>query len=338
MWAMNRGLEVLATGNGKDEDRSLSLITDSPTRDDEPPALTHRALLYRDREQLERAVRDFVQSAAQAREPVLALLPRANLDWLPSALGELASNVRFEDMSVAGRNPNLLLSLIQEWIDDHDGRGRIISEPVWPGRSYAEVIESLRHEALLNFVLESRATIILCPYDAENLDSETVRGAELTHPEVIYADGAPCSSRHYGDPEELLVGRRWPLQAAPGSASEHPFEGDLGALRRSVERDPALRDLSSERRYDLVFAINEAVTNAVMHSDGKCRMRIWSDDGTVVSEVNSVASLSDNLAGRRRPPLDATDGRGLWLINQVCDLVELRSGEDGTTVRMHVRV
>jgi len=27
----------------------------------------------------------------------------------------------------------------------------------------------------------------------------------------------------------------------------------------------------------------------------------------------------------------------LWLVNQVCDLVELRSGEDGTTVRMHMR-
>lgn len=338
MWAMNRGLEVPVTGNGKGQDRSLPLNTDSPTRDDKPPALTHRALLYRDREQLERAVRDFVQSAVQAREPVLALLPRVNLEWLPSALGELASNVRFEDMSLAGRNPNLLLSLIQEWIDEHDGRARIISESVWPGRSYAEVTEGLRHEALLNLVLESRPTIILCPYDAENLDPEAVRGAELTHPQVIYGEGTPCPSRHYGDPEQLLVGRRWPLQAPPGSASEHPFEGDLAALRRSVERDPALRDLSSERRYDLVFAINEAVTNAVVHSDGKCRTRIWSDDGMVVSEVNSAASLSDNLAGRRRPPLDATAGRGLWLINQVCDLVELRSGEDGTTLRMHVRV
>jgi hypothetical protein len=27
----------------------------------------------------------------------------------------------------------------------------------------------------------------------------------------------------------------------------------------------------------------------------------------------------------------------LWLVNQVCDLVELRSGADGTTVRMHMR-
>jgi hypothetical protein len=280
----------------------------------------------------------FVQSAVQAGEPVLALLPKANLEWLPSALGDLASNVRFADMSLAGRNPNLLLSLIQEWIDEHDGRARVISEPVWPGRSYAEVVESLRHEALLNLVLKSRPTTILCPYDVENLDPEAVRGAELTHPQVIYGDGAPAPSPHYGDPEELLRGAPWPLEAPPGSASEHPFDGDLGALRRSVEQDPAVRDLSSERRFDLVFAINEAVTNAAVHSDGRCRTRIWSDNGAVVSEVNSPASLPDSLAGRRRPPLDATAGRGLWLINQVCDLVELRSGQGGTTLRMHVRV
>jgi len=43
------------------------------------------------------------------------------------------------------------------------------------------------------------------------------------------------------------------------------------------------------------------------------------------------------MAGRRRPAADAAAGRGLWLINQLCDLVELRSGAAGTTLRMHIR-
>jgi hypothetical protein len=30
-------------------------------------------------------------------------------------------------------------------------------------------------------------------------------------------------------------------------------------------------------------------------------------------------------------------GHGLWLVNQVCDLVELRSGDAGTTVQLHMR-
>jgi hypothetical protein len=80
------------------------------------------------------------------------------------------------------------------------------------------------------------------------------------------------------------------------------------------------------------------VSNAVRHGDGHCRTRIWESGSSVVSEVSSKTTVSDTLAGRVRPPLDATDGRGLWLINQVCDLVELRSGADGMTLRMHVRL
>ena len=41
------------------------------------------------------------------------------------------------------------------------------------------------------------------------------------------------------------------------------------------------------------------------------------------------------LAGRRRPA-DATGGHGLWIVYQVCDLVELTSDANGTTVRMHM--
>ena len=44
------------------------------------------------------------------------------------------------------------------------------------------------------------------------------------------------------------------------------------------------------------------------------------------------------LAGRRRPIPDAGRGHGLWVVNQLCDLVELRTGSTGTTVRLHMRL
>jgi anti-sigma regulatory factor (Ser/Thr protein kinase) len=34
------------------------------------------------------------------------------------------------------------------------------------------------------------------------------------------------------------------------------------------------------------------------------------------------------------PPLSDEGGRGLWLANQLCDLVQIRSGENGTVVRL----
>ena len=34
--------------------------------------------------------------------------------------------------------------------------------------------------------------------------------------------------------------------------------------------------------------------------------------------------------------IDNVDSEGLWVVNRLCDLVEARSGTDGTTVRMHM--
>jgi len=39
---------------------------------------------------------------------------------------------------------------------------------------------------------------------------------------------------------------------------------------------------------------------------------------------------------RVRPTPTQTGGRGLWMANQVCDLVRIRSGDTGTAVRLHM--
>jgi anti-sigma regulatory factor (Ser/Thr protein kinase) len=36
------------------------------------------------------------------------------------------------------------------------------------------------------------------------------------------------------------------------------------------------------------------------------------------------------------PADDLPGGQGLWLVNQVCDLVEVRSSPDGTTICLHM--
>jgi hypothetical protein len=46
--------------------------------------------------------------------------------------------------------------------------------------------------------------------------------------------------------------------------------------------------------------------------------------------------IDDPLVGRRSPDHDGEHGRGMWLINQLCDLVELRPGPAGTTLRLRM--
>ncbi len=173
---------------------------------------------------------------------------------------------------------------------------------------------------------------MLCPYDAENLDAFALAGAELTHPGLIEG-GHRRPSHHYGEPLQTALAEQWPLDPAV----DPRFAGDLRDLRDALARDPVAASLDAMRRGDLVFATNEAVTNVVKHGDGHARLRLWVDGADVVSEVTCVSRVEDVMAGRRRPAGDPAAARGLWLINQICDLVELRSGAAGTTLRMHIR-
>jgi anti-sigma regulatory factor (Ser/Thr protein kinase) len=296
----------------------------------------HEALMYRDESEFDAAMREFLLAAAAAGEPVLVALPGARLERVRRRLANEVPEVRFEDAERLGRNPSRLLPVIEEWVRSHDGPVRVVSEVVWPGRSYAETVEALRHEALLNHALADSAVTVLSPFDAEHLDEATLAGAEMTHPTVLEG-GQRRTSASYRDPLAMPFGELWPLQSPTGHVSEHSLEGTLLELRHAVAGDPALEALSVQRRSDLVFAVSEAAGNAVKHGDGTCTTRIWHDGDEVITEVSTPTGISDVMAGCRRPAADALEGRGLWLINQLCDLVELRSDGSGTTLRMHVR-
>ena len=65
-------------------------------------------------------------------------------------------------------------------------------------------------------------------------------------------------------------------------------------------------------------------------------MLVWREPGRVVCEVRGAGAIADPLADRRLPELDDPTGRGLWLANQLCDLVQIRSVRGELVVRVHV--
>ena len=58
----------------------------------------------------------------------------------------------------------------------------------------------------------------------------------------------------------------------------------------------------------------------------------------MICQVEDHGHIHDPLAGRRAPALDAEGGVGLWTVNQLCDLVEVRTNNGGTTIRVHTTV
>jgi anti-sigma regulatory factor (Ser/Thr protein kinase) len=111
----------------------------------------------------------------------------------------------------------------------------------------------------------------------------------------------------------------------------------LASLRDAV-RDLAVdAGVADERVESLVVAVSEIGTNSILHGGGHGVLRAWRSGRSLVCELHDAGWIADPLAGRRRPASRAVSGRGLWLANQFCDLVQLRtSPERGTTVRLHV--
>ena len=87
----------------------------------------------------------------------------------------------------------------------------------------------------------------------------------------------------------------------------------------------------------MVSAVNEVASNSLRHAGGRGVLRMWHADDTVVCEVSDDGHIDDPLVGRVRPEVDDRGGRGLWMVNQLCELVQVRSSPTGTTVRMHFR-
>jgi hypothetical protein len=229
------------------------------------------------------------------------------------------------------------MTVIQDWSDRHAGRVRFVGEPIWPGRSNAELAEGIRHEALINVAFAGAAVTVLCAYDAERLASDVLASAERTHPSLAHADGGRQASAAYSDPMKVYGAAGTPFCDPTSEVAELSFDDDLVALRRFAATSDPGGDLTPGALADFVFSLNELAVNVIRHGHGRGRMRIWRDAGMVVGEVAGPGWVTDALVGRRRPSPAAAGGRGLWLLNQLCDLVELRTGERGTTVRIRMR-
>lgn len=293
----------------------------------------HEALLYDGADDFLAGALSFIRDGLAAGEPVLVAVDAEKMQALRDALGLDAERVGFEDMAVVGHNPARIIPAWREFADAHPGPIRGIGEPIWPGRSGTELVECQIHESLLNLAFADRPDFqLLCPYDTSALADGVIHEARCSHPTV---DGEP--SRAYRDAASLLEPFDSPLAPPPATARILGFEIDtIYEVRRLVESVARRAGLPPEREQDLVLAAGELAGNSIRHGGGRGIVRVWRTDTAVVCEVRDRGHIADPLAGRVRPSAEQLTGRGLWLANAVCDLVQIRSSRQGTAVRLHM--
>jgi anti-sigma regulatory factor (Ser/Thr protein kinase) len=301
----------------------------------------HEALFYSGAEQLTSGGGSFIREGVDAGEPVLVMALASSIALLRAELGVDAARVLFADVAEIGSNPARLIPAWRGFVKEHGVAGRPlrgVAEPIWCTRSPEELVECQRHESLLNIAFADTPSLsLLCLYDTDSLEPSIIAEAMRSHP-MIVEQGVRRDSRAYTGLEDADAPSSHGLSEPPAHAHELSFKRDtLDELRRFVGQRAAEAGMGVERRSDLVLAINELATNSITHGGGGGIVHVWEEGEMVVAEVWDHGHIHDPLAGSQQPAPDQDLGRGLWLVNQLCDLIQMRSFDAGSVVRIHMR-
>jgi anti-sigma regulatory factor (Ser/Thr protein kinase) len=208
------------------------------------------------------------------------------------------------------------------------GPARMVCEPVW--QSARDAAEWARIEAIVNVAFAGIQGTTMCVY--RNPAEEAFR----SHP--WYLDGDVVrASEHYLPPERMSW-EQPAFEATPAEAAELDF--DLPGVRhmRAYVRDQAYAaGLERDEVTSLVLAAAEIAANAVEHGAGHGRVAMWRAGDELICEItNPDAGIAVPFPGYIPPEHESLRGYGLWISRQLCDVMEVRTLDGMSCVRLHM--
>lgn len=312
-------------------------MTIQASRDEIAGGYRHEAFLYSGLREFLSGTMSFIRRAVNARDPVLVVVGGEKVGLLRERLGDQAEHVDFADMAEVGENPARIIAVWQDFVAGHPGAPQLwgVGEPVHPDRSPTELAECQLHEALLNVAFDAATRFwLLCPYDLETLPDDVIDDAQRCHPYI--AEGVERRSCSTYRPIDAADPFNRPVPPRP--AADVPclsFEsGQLREVRAFVAEQAERAGLNAESSDAMVLAVSEIAANSIRHGGGQGEVRAWTDDRSLVCEVSDRGHITAPLVGRQRPVPEAGQGAGLWVANQLCDLVQVYSSPHGTTIRV----
>lgn len=301
--------------------------------------LEHRAFLYDGIEQFLSVAVPFLREGVERGDAVVAVVREPGLTALREVLAA-QGEIDFYDSAGFYRHPVRTLKSYQELVESKAPRKvRALAEPVWDGWTPRQTLEWARYESLINVVFANSGARALCPYDLGGLPDPIIDHARRTHP-LLATGTATAVNGDYVDPaafgRECDRARRF---SRPHDADYFPVDSDdLHPLRTFVGRRANAHGLDDTATRNLVTAVNEVAANALRHGTPPIGLWIWAEGSELRCEIGDNGLWrADPLIGFVPPESALQSGFGLWTVRLLVDLVEVRSGWNGTFVRVTVR-
>jgi hypothetical protein len=297
----------------------------------------HEALLWHDADDFLAATVPFITEGLAAEESIMVAVTAERTGWLRDSLGADASRVLFVDMVNLARNPARIIPAWRRFLDEHSAHGdrvRGIGEPVWPGRRAEEIAEAELHEGLLNVAVDPDTPFwLICPYDVTHLPEDVIEGVHRSHPAILTS--ADYRGSHlYAGREHVSTVFATELAPLDGTPCELTFARDsLAEVADFVAARARAGGVAPGTVDDLVTAVAGLAASSLQRGAEGGVVRVWSRSDALVCELHDELVVKDPMTGRKLS--SQAQRNGLWVANQLCDLVQLRSTPAGTTVRVH---
>jgi anti-sigma regulatory factor (Ser/Thr protein kinase) len=309
-------------------------VTSSTVRTRRP--FLHAVGFYDSAETFVQAVAPFCQIGLDAGQPTLVRLPAPKADLLRAAVGT-PDDVVYLPHDDQYATPAGAMAAVLDMVEELDTSTsmRLIGElPAMRGLSRDAWV---RYEAAVNRVLAHAPIDALCPADTRVLPPSVCAEWLRCHHAVVDGDGVLRPNDQYQPPELFGTDRAEVVRdevedTAPDVRLVDPTASaareTMGTLAASAQLDGSARD-------NLLLAVSEAVSNAILHGARPVTLRAWQRPGRVVAAVHDTGpGPADPFAGLLPvPPGEKVGGLGLWITHQLCPETSL-STDDGFTLRI----
>jgi anti-sigma regulatory factor (Ser/Thr protein kinase) len=125
------------------------------------------------------------------------------------------------------------------------------------------------------------------------------------------------------------------LSTPPDDAQVLRYHADLASVRAFAAAAARQAGLLPGRVRDFVIVVSELAANTLAHAKGPGTLTVWSTRHELIGQVRDTGHITGPRPGQARP---GTVGHGLWVVRQVCDRIQIRTGPNGTVIEICMRL